>query len=588
MQNRAIAERFAGIADMLEIKGESIFRINAYRRAARAIESLTEDVAAVAARGELTQIAGIGAATAEKVLEFLQTGTMKAYEELAASLPPGLPALMAVPDVGPKTALMLSEKLGISTVDELEAAAKAGKIRDLPRMGAKSEDKILKGIAMVRRSTARRLLGVVLPVADELVALLRAVPGVHDIDVAGSLRRRTETIGDIDILVTSRAPERVMDAFVAAPPVAQVLSRGPTRSSVVLQVGLQADVRVVEPDSYGAALQYFTGSKEHNVAVRERAVRRGLKVNEYGVWRVDDNGRQDGQRVAGADEAGVYRAVGLPWIPPELREDQGEIAAAEAGTLPALIEPGQIRGELHMHTAWSDGAESAEAMAAAVRALGYEYACITDHSQSLKIAGGVSIPDLRRHIVEVRRLADRLGFPIMIGTECDILPTGALDYPSDVLAEVDLVIASVHTHFRLDRDAMTARMVAAMETGLVDILGHPTGRLLGTREGYDVDVEALVDAAVRTGCALEINAQPDRLDLKDIYARLAKDRGAMLEIGSDAHAAAELHFMPFGVSVARRGWVEARDVINTRPLPALREWLGARRSSRPSTRRPAH
>jgi DNA polymerase (family 10) len=496
---------------------------------------------------------------------------------MAASLPRGLPALMAVPEVGPKTALMLAEKLGVSTIDELEAAAKAGKIRGLPRMGQKAEDKILKGIEMVRRNTARRLLGVVLPVADELVALLRAVPGVHEIDVAGSLRRRVETIGDIDILVTSHAPERVMDAFVSAPPVAQVLSRGPTRSSVVLNVGLQADVRVVEPESYGAALQYFTGSKEHNVAIRERAVRRGLKVNEYGVWRVDDN-----SRIAGSDEAGVYAAVGLPWIPPELREDQGEIASAEKGTLPGLIDLGAIRGELHMHTSWSDGAEPAAAMVDAVRALGYEYACITDHSQSLKIAGGVSIPDLRRHIVEVRRLADRVGFPIMIGTECDILPNGALDYPAEILDEVDLVIASVHTNFRLDRAAMTARMVTALETGLVDILGHPTGRLLGAREGYDVDIEALIDAAVRTGCALEINAQPDRLDLKDTYARLAKERGAAIEIASDAHSTAELHFMPFGVSVARRAWVEAADVINTRTRQELREWLRARRPSRPS------
>jgi DNA polymerase (family 10) len=470
---------------------------------------------------------------------------------------------------------MLSEKLGIRTIEDLETAAKAGKIRSLPRMGPKSEEKILKGIEMVRRNTARRLLGVVLPVADELVALLRAVPGVQEIDVAGSLRRRAETVGDIDILVTSRAPEAVMDAFVAAPPVAQVLSRGPTRSSVVLGIGLQADVRVVEPESYGAALQYFTGSKEHNVALRERAVRRGLKINEYGVWRVDDN-----TRVAGRDEAGIYGAVGLPWIPPELREDRGEIDAAEARKLPTLIDLAAIRGELHMHTDWSDGAEPAEAMVAAVRALGYEYACITDHSQSLKIAGGVSIPDLRRHIVEVRRLADRLGFPIMIGTECDILPNGALDYPPEVLAEVDLVVASVHTNFRLDRGAMTARMVRALETGLVDILGHPTGRLLGARDEYDVDVEALVDAAIRTGAALEINAQPDRLDLRDTYARMAKERGCMLEVASDAHSVAELQFMPFGVSVARRAWVEARDVVNTRPLDDLRGWLRARRPAR--------
>jgi DNA polymerase (family 10) len=581
MQNRAIAERFAAIADMLEIKGESIFRINAYRRAARAVESLTEDIAAVAARGELTGIPGIGQATGEKIVEFLNTGTMKAYEDLAASLPLGLPALMAVPEVGPRTALLLYEKLRITSVDELEAAAKAGRVRELPRMGAKTEESILKGIAMLRRNAQRRLLGVVLPVADELVALLRAVPGVNQIDVAGSLRRRKETVGDIDILVTSRAPVRVMDAFVHAPPVAQILSHGPTRSSVVLTVGLQADLRVVEPAAYGAALQYFTGSKEHNVAVRERAVRRGLKVNEYGVWCTKDN-----RRVAGRDEAGVYRAVGLPWIPPELREDAGEVDAAEAGRLPTLIELSDIRGELHMHTKWSDGAESAQAMAETARALGYEYACVTDHSQSLKVAGGVAIPDLKQHVIEVRRLADRMGFPVLVGTECDILADGALDYPPEVLADLDVVVASVHTHFRLSREAMTARIVSALETGQVDILGHPTGRLLGAREPYEVDVEAVVDAAARTGTALEINAQPDRLDLKDTYVRLARERGVRLEIGSDAHSAAELRFMPFGVSVARRGWVEARDVINALPLTALRDVL-ARRRGATSRRRPA-
>ncbi len=569
-QNRAIADRFATIADMLEIKGESIFRINAYRRSARAIESLTEDIAAVAARGGLTEIPGIGKATAEKITEFLQTGTMKAYEELAASLPPGLPALMAVPEVGPKTALLLYQKLGITSIDELEAAAKAGRVRDLPRMGAKTEENILKGIAMVRRSAQRRPLGVVLPVAEELVALLRAVPGVKEIDVAGSLRRRKETVRDIDILVTtSKAAERVMDAFVGAPQVAQVLAHGPTRSSVVLNVGLQADVRVVEPVAYGAALQYFTGSKEHNVALRERAVRKGLKLNEYGVWRVSDE-----HRVAGKTEVDVYRAVGLPWIPPELREDQGELDAAAAGTLPALIEPGDIRGDLHVHTKWSDGSESAESMAAAARQLGYEYLCITDHSQSLKMAGGVPADELREHIRVVRRLSDRVGLTVLIGTECDILLDGSLDYPDALLADLDVVIASVHTRFTMSRDEMTKRIVRAMESEHVDILGHPTGRLLGSRDPYDVDIEAVVDAAARTGTALEINAAPERLDLKDTHVRLARDRGVRLEIGTDAHTSGQLSHMPLGVSVARRGWVEAKDVINTLPLDALRDLLG--------------
>lgn len=570
-QNRAVAERFALIADMLEIKGESIFRINAYRRAARAVEGLAEDIAAVAARGGLTEIPGIGQATAEKIAEFLKTGTMKTYEELAASLPPGLATLMAVPEVGPKTALLLYEKLGITSLDQLEEAAEAGRIRTLPRMGARTEENILRGIAMVRRSAERRPLGVALPVAEELVEHLRSVPGVEEIEVAGSLRRRRDTIGDIDILVTSQDPGRAMDAFVQAPQVVQVLSHGPTRSSVILSVGLQADLRVVEPAAYGAALQYFTGSKEHNVALRERAVRRGLKLNEYGVWRARGN-----RRIAGRSEEEVYRAVGLPWIPPELREDQGEVDAAAAGRLPRLIEVSDIRGDLHVHTIWSDGAETAEAMAAAARALAYEYICVTDHSQSLKVAGGVSVGDLRRNIAHVRALSDRAGTAVLIGTECDILADGSLDYPDEVLAGLDLVIASVHTRFRMSREAMTARIVRAMESGRVDILGHPTGRLLAARDPYEVDVEAIIEAAARTGTILEINAAPERLDLKDAYVRAAKERGVLLEIGTDAHSSAQLRHMALGVSTARRGWLEARDVINTLPLAKLREHLRAR------------
>ncbi|MDQ7859969.1 MAG: DNA polymerase/3'-5' exonuclease PolX [Armatimonadota bacterium] len=573
--NRAIAERFAQMADMLEIKGESIFRINAYRRAARAVEGLTEDVAALAARGELTNIPGIGKATAEKIVEFLRTGTMKAYDELAATLPPGLTTLMAVPEVGPKTALLLYEQLGITSLDALEAAAKAGRLRDLPRMGPKTEENILRGIAMVRRSAARRPLGVALPVAEALVATLRETREVDAIEVAGSLRRRKETVGDIDILVTSRSPERVMEAFVAAPPVAQVLSHGPTRSSVILDVGLQADVRVVEPASYGAALQYFTGSKEHNVALRERAVRRGLKLNEYGVWRTKDD-----RRIAGRDEAGVYNAVGLPWIPPELREDAGELEAAEAGRLPTLVTVEEIRGDLHVHTTWSDGASSAEAMATAAKALGYAYLCITDHSQSLKVAGGVSVEDLRAHAAVVRRLSDRLGIEVLMGTECDIGPDGALDYPDEVLDDLDVVIASVHTRFRMSRDEMTRRIVRALETGRVDILGHPTGRLLGARDPYEVDIERIVDAAARSGVALEINASPERLDLKDTDARLARERGVRLAVNTDAHAAAELRHMPLGISVARRAWAEAADVLNTLSPTALRAHLRGRRGAR--------
>lgn len=574
--NRAVAQRFTLIADLLEIGGESVFRINAYRRAARALEGLSEDVAAVASRGGLTEIPGIGKAMAEKILEFLATGTMHAYEELAASIPPGLATLMTVPEIGPKTALLLHDHLGISTLDELEAAAAAGRIRDLPRMGPKTEEAILRGIAMVRRQAGRRPLGFALPVAEGLLERLRSVQGVKQISAAGSIRRMGETVGDLDILVTSRAPARVMEAFTTAPEVSEVLARGPTRSSVVLDAGLQADLRVVEPGAYGAALQYFTGSKAHNIALRERAVRAGLKLNEYGLWRSGDGRGRSDLRVAGRTEDGVYRALGLAWIPPELREDRGEIEAAEAGRLPRLIEVKDIRGEVHAHTSWSDGADSVEEIAAAALALGYEYICITDHSESLKIARGVAVADLRGHIRQVRLLTDRLGIAVLIGTECDINADGTLDYPDDLLADLDLVIASAHTRFRMSRDAMTSRIVRAMESEHVDILGHPTGRLLGARDPYEVDIEAVVDAAARTGTALEINAAPERLDLKDTDVRLARERGARLAIGTDAHSCAQLRYMSLGVGTARRGWAEPKDVINTLPLASLLDALGRR------------
>jgi len=568
MHNRAIAERFAQIADMLEAKGESIFRINAYRRAARSVEALTEDVAVVAERGGLKDLPGIGGGTAEKIEEFLRTGTMKVYEEMAASLPPGLTSLMQVPEVGPKTAMLLYEKLHVTSIDELEAAAKSGRIRDVPRMGAKTEENILKGIAMLRRSGARRPLGIVWPVANELVDRLRAVPGVQQISVAGSLRRMKETIGDIDILVTSKKPEVVMEAFVKAPVVAQVLSHGPTRSSVVLDVGLQADVRVVEPAAYGAALQYFTGSKDHNVKLRERAIKKGLKLNEYGVWKLDD-----GERVAGKTEEDVYTSVGVPWIPPELREDLGEIDAALEGRLPALVTVEDIRGDLHIHTRWSDGSETAEAMAAAAKTLGYEYLCITDHSQSLKMAGGVAIHELRAHVRHVRALSDRAGIAVLIGTECDIAADGSLDYPDDLLADLDLVVASVHTRFKMSREAMTSRVTRAMQSGRVDILGHPTGRRLSQRDPYDLDMEAVVETAVATGTALEVNASPERLDISDAHVRLATERGARLAIDTDAHTGGQMSHMPLGVGVARRGWAQAKDVINTLPLRDLLKTL---------------
>ncbi|HET6781802.1 MAG TPA: DNA polymerase/3'-5' exonuclease PolX [bacterium] len=568
MKNRAIAAMFNDIADMLEIKGETPYRITAYRRAARSLEGLTEDIAVVAERGTLEEIPGVGKSTAEKILEFLKTGTCTYYEELRKQLPAGLTTLMTVSEVGPKTAMLLHEKLGIDSIEDLEQAARKGLVRELPRMGAKTEENILRAIALLRRSKERLPIGAVLPLSREIVDALRGLTAVKQISVAGSLRRMRETIGDIDILVTSSKPEKVMDVFTTLPRVRQVLAKGPTRSSVILDTGIQADVRVVEPEAFGAALQYFTGSKEHNVKVREKAVRRGLKVNEYGVFRVKDD-----RRTAGTTEEELYQAVGLPWIPPEIREDQGEIELADRGTLPRLLDLKDVRGDLQMHTRWSDGSDSIEAMAKAARELGYEYIAITDHSQSLKFVGGVPIDELREHVKVARRMSEKIGVTILMGTECDILPDGRLDYPDEVLKELDVVVASVHSRLRMAEDEMTARIVKALDNPHVDILGHPTGRLLGSREAYAVNIERLIEAAARTKTALEINASPQRLDLSDKHARLARERGVPLAISTDAHTRYQLGYMEYGVAIARRAWLEPGHVINTLPLTALTSWL---------------
>jgi DNA polymerase (family 10) len=571
MQNRAIAAMFNDIGDMLEIKDESPFRITAYRRAARALEDMGEDIAPIAGRGELLKIPGIGKGTAEKIQEFLQTGSCKYYDELRASLPAGITTLMSVPEVGPKTALMLNEKLRITTIEELEKAAKEGLIRTLPRMGAKTEENILKGIALIRRTKDRQPIGRVLPQAQEILEALRGLKDVKEIALAGSLRRMKETIGDVDIVVTSAKADTVMDTFTTLPRVKQVLAKGPTRSSVILDSGVQADVRVVEPESFGAALQYFTGSKDHNVKVRERAVRKGLKINEYGVFRVKDE-----RRVAGKTEEDVYEAVGLPWIPPEVRENQGEIELADRGKLPTLISLKDIRGDLQMHTRWSDGSENVEEMARAAKERGYEYIAITDHSQSLKFVGGVTIDELRENAKTCKKVSDRVGIAVLLGTECDILPDGRLDYPDEVLAELAVVVCSVHSRFGMSREEMTARIIKAMDNPHVDIIGHPTGRVLGQRDPYDVDMERLVEAAKRTNTTLEINASPDRLDLSDIHARMARERGVRLVISTDAHSRYELRFMEYGIAVARRAWVETKDVLNTLPLEQLIAHLDAR------------
>jgi DNA polymerase (family X) len=570
-KNLEIARIFAQIADLLELTQESTFRVNAYRRGSRALESLAEDVETIAARGELRKIGGIGERLAEKIEEYLRTGTIAYFDELRQTLPSGLSELMAIPEIGPKTALLLYQRLGVADIDALERAAREGKIRALPRLGAKTEQNILAGIERRRLTEVRQPIGVVLPRAQAVCEALRRVPGVEEVGLAGSLRRMRDTIADIDIVVAVRSPEPVMEALVALPQVDRVLSRGSTLSSVLLGVaGIQCDVRAVDPESYGAALQYFTGSKDHNVQLRELAVRRGLRINEYGVFRVDGD-----IRIGGRTEEDVYGAVDLPWIPPEIREGQGEIEAAQRGALPALVSLLDLRGDLHMHTTWSDGDDTAETMARTAKARGYEYLAITDHSRSLRFAGGASVEDLREHAATVRALSDKIGLPILMGSEVDILPDGSLDYPDDVLQTLDLVIGSVHSRFRMSMAEMTRRVVTAMQNPHLDILGHPTGRLVGQRPPFELDLEAVIDVARQTETVLEISAYPERLDLKDAHVRLARDRGALFEIGTDSHRRDHLRLMEYGVGTARRGWVEARSVINSWPLAELLNFLRA-------------
>ncbi len=569
-RNLELARIFAEIADFLEIKEESTFRINAYRRAARALESLGEDIAVIAERGGLRGVGGIGAGLAQRIEEYLKSGTVAYHDELQREIPRGLSELMTLPEIGPKTARLLYEHLGISDIDALERAARAGQIRRLPRMGARTEENILHGIERRRRQTTRHGLGAVLPYAQVIVEALGRVPGAEATSLAGSIRRMRDTIADIDVVVATRAPEPVMDTFTALPQVAQVLSRGPTRSSVILgRAGVQCDVRAVDPEAYGAALQYFTGSKDHNVQLRELGVRRGLKINEYGVFRVADDAR-----IAGRAEEDVYRALDLPWVPPEIREGRGELELAQRGALPALATVQDLHGDLHMHTVWSDGQDTVDAMARAAKARGYEYICVTDHSQSLKFAGGVAAEALRDHADAAARAGDRVGIHVLLGAEVEILADGSLDYPDDVLASLDLVIGSVHSRMQMPRDALTRRVLRALEHPHLDMLGHPTGRLIGEREPMDLDMEAVVECARRTETVLEVNASPERLDLRDAHVRLARDRGVLLAINSDAHRTEHLAHIVYGVGTARRGWAEAKDVVNAWPWRRLLDFLG--------------
>lgn len=567
MKNQEVAAILNEIADILEIKGANPFRIRAYRKAAQNIENLTEDVSLVAARGGLEGIPGIGKDLAGKIQEIIATGSFRDYEDLRKEVPSGIVNLLAIPGVGPRTAKLLFDHFGISSIDEVEKLAFEHKIQSLPGIRAKTEENILKGIAVLRKGRERVPTGIALPIAEEVMTILRKKCTLYQASIAGSLRRRRETAKDIDLLVASDHPARVMGVFTALPVVAEIIASGETKSSIRTREGIQVDLRVVEPKSFGAALCYFTGSKAHNIRIRDLAVRRGLKINEYGVFR--------GQKwIGGKTEEEVFRAVGLPYIEPELREDRGEIEAAQAGRLPRLVEMKDVQGDLHVHSKYSDGAASLAEIADRAAALGFSWVAICDHSASLKVAGGVSIEDLKRKIKAIRAFNEKRGpVKLLCGTEVDIDSSGKLDYPDELLRQLDIVIAAIHTGFKQDRKTLTGRIISAMQNPYVDIIAHPTGRLMGEREPYALDMEEIIRVAAETRTALEINAYFKRLDLNDIQTKVAKEKGVQLAIGSDAHIIEQMDFMSLGVSVARRGWLERENLLNTLNYAELTSYL---------------
>ncbi len=561
------------MAKLQEMQGET-FKPRAYRRAARTIESWAEDLMDIYqqyGKDGLEEIPGIGINIANKIEEILQTGRLLALEKLHTEIPSFLIELGRIPGVGPKTASLLYETLKVDTIDELERVVKKGGLKGLKGIGPKTIKNILHGIQIYRQGIERILLWNALQTGNELIMKLEQSGFVREICLAGSLRRKKETIGDIDILAVSKAPsEQLMEFFVALSGVQRVLAKGKTKSSIILENGIQTDLRVVEHDSYGAALQYFTGSKDHNVKLRHLAIEKSLKLNEYGLFK-----KKTDKKIAGASEREIYDRLGLQYIEPELREDQGEIEAALQGTLPNLLQFKDVKGELHAHTKWSDGAFSVREMAEAAKAKGYEYLVLADHSQSLKIAHGLTPDQLRERGQEIEKINDELNgtLHILEGTEVDIIPDGSLDYPASILEDLDIVIGGVHTRLRMTAEEMTQRLVNAMQTGLLDVLAHPTTRMIGKRESAPMYFERVFEVAAETNIVLEIDSHPDRMDLDSTKARQAKDYGIKLGLSTDAHHINHLNYMEIGVSIARRAWLEPKNVLNCLSYNALRKTL---------------
>jgi len=567
--NRDLAAIFETIGNLLEIKGEIIYKILAYRKAAESLTDLGRDVNDVWQEGGLTDIPGVGKAIAEKIDELLTTGKLEFFEKLKGEVPESLVELLQVPDLGPKKIALFWKELGVTNLSELEAAARQGKLRGLPGMGEKSEAKIVTGIESLARRTTRIPLGRAWPFTQELLAMLRALPGVSAAEAAGSLRRLRATVGDIDLMVAAADSKVVMEAFVNRPDVVRVQGKGETKASVEFDYGIRAQLWVHPPERFGTALQYATGSKDHNVRLRELALKQGLSLSEHALT------KKDGSEILCAKEEEVYATLGLPYIPPELREDRGEVQAALNGKLPELIELGDVRAELHVHSTWSDGKLSIEQMAGEAIKRGMQVLAITDHSASLGVAGGLSVEEIRQQRAEIDSVQRKLGDSIRLlqGVELEIRADGTLDYPDEALAELDIVIASLHVGLRQPRQKVTERTINAIRNPHVDVIGHPTGRMIPDREPADLDMDAVFAAAAENKVALEMNAHPSRLDLDDVYARRAADMGIPLSLNTDAHAASDLDLLHFGVSTARRGWIAPQHVINCWKTERLLDWL---------------
>jgi DNA polymerase (family 10) len=583
MNKDQVAEVLVGIATLLELKGENPFKSRAYENAARAIEALSEPLEKMVAEERLGDIKGIGEGIQKKITELVTTGKLAYYEELKAATPPGLVAMLDIPGLGPKKIKVLHDELGIEGVEQLEQACKAGQVAGLKGFGEKTQTNILEGIARRRAYASRHLISEALPRAEPLLEALRSHPDVIRCSAAGSLRRHREIIGDIDLLASSKAPAEVIEFFTSQPGVLKVLAKGDTKASVLLEGGIQSDLRVVSDAEYSSALMYFTGSKEHNIVMRQRAIDRGLRLNEYGLFHSKEETRDRKLLVKCKTEEEIFEKLGLHYVPPEMREDMGEIAAAEKGALPRLIEWTDLKGSLHNHSTWSDGHQQPAEIAKAMSELGLAYWGVTDHSKSSFQANGLDVARVRQQLKEIAAINAQLakegtGFRLLTGTEVDILKDGKLDFPDDLLAELDVVIASIHQSFSQTEAETTKRLIGAAQNPYVHILGHLTGRLLLEREPCKVDQRAVIDACAETGTWIELNAHPRRFDMDWRLWPYAKSKGVKCAINCDAHRLEHAGFLRLGAGIARKGWLTKEDVVNTLPLDKLRKELGRKRA----------